>query len=416
VGEKLPNFIKFLRWWDPANLQASDFEKFTPEGGDKQFDSRVEHVIRAIHKTADTDPDKANIKWAADFVGEYLEKCPDNEWFPYYYGQLLVKTGDLEHAREMILPIVRQKQEEFWAWHSLAATFPDSETEKRLACLCKSLECYAKDESFLVNVHTELGHLLVQQSNYPAAKFEIAKAIAIRQSKNWKISQSLLDLQASAWFAQTQANDSNASLYKQHSPEAEKILFSGLPRLSGLLMHQLPQTDEKPGLCFIGYAKDRKLHEVSVKTKHFDWLRDAKSGTPLVVQLDDSTDPAVVVMIEPRPGTPWDILPDYIGIVRHVNTEKSVTSVVFGKEEFCLFHHDRFPEAAALLPGQFVAAKLRRDVKHDKVVPLACSVTDKAPSTDFCRTFQGLLERNPDRPFGFVNHEVFVPEIGRAHV
>lgn len=413
--EKLPNFIRFFKWWDPAHLQPDDFERFTPEGGDKSFDSRVEQVIRAIHKTVDTETDKENIAWAAAFVGQHYEKFPEQEWFPYYYGQLLVKTGDLEHARQLIVAIVRRKRNDFWSWHTLAGTFGPTETEKMLACLCKSLLCHAQEEKFLVNVHAELGQLLAARGIYDAAKYEIVRSTAIREAqkpKPWKIPQRLRDLQSAEWYAQTAATKSNKAFYEQHAPAAEALIFEGLPELKAILMHQIPPSEDRPGLSFVAYHIDGKTEEAKVKTKHFDRLRDATPGCPLTVQIDDSADPPLVVAIRPRAGSAWDLLPDKIGVVRQVNMDKGVTAVILAKDDFCLFHHDRFPTAAALRAGDAVAVKLRKDIKHDKTIPLAFAATDKDPPSDIFRRYNGTFDPIPDKPFGFVNAgsiRIFVP-------
>ena len=413
--DRFPAFIKFFKSWDPKNLQPDDFQRFTPEGSDRSFDSRVEQVIRAIHKTADAESDKENIAWAADFVGQHYEKFPDQKWFPYYYGQLLVKTGNLHHARDLIIPIVRRKRKDFWSWHTLAGTFGPGETDKRLACLCKSLLCHAQEEKFLVNVHAELGEMLASQGNYGSAKYEIARSIEIREAqkpKPWKIPQKLRELRASGWYTQAEAPKGNKELYEHHAPSAEALIFEGLPELKAILMHQIPPSDDKPGLSFVAYLVNDKQEEARVKTKHFDCLRDTKTGSPLTLQIDDSTESPMVVSIRLRPGAAWDLLPDYIGIVRQVNMEKGVTAVVLGKDEFCLFHHDRFPDAAQLEAGNIVAVKLRRDAQHDKTIPLAFIATDREPPAEICRRYSGAFEAILDKPFGFVNAgniRVFVP-------
>ena len=92
--------------------------------------------------------------------------------------------------------------------------------------------------------------------------------------------------------------------------------------------------------------------------------------------------------------------------------EKGVTAVVLAKDDFCLFYHDRFPTAAALRAGDAVAVKLRKDTKHDKTIPLAFAATEKDPSSEIFRRYNGTFDQIPDKPFGFVNAgsiRIFVP-------
>ena len=46
--ERFRTFIPFLRWWDPANFRAEDFQRYTPAGAERSYDSLVERVIKAI--------------------------------------------------------------------------------------------------------------------------------------------------------------------------------------------------------------------------------------------------------------------------------------------------------------------------------------------------------------------------------
>lgn len=403
------DFIGFLRWWNPDNFQADDFERFTPEGADRSFDSRVEHVIRAIHKSAEAEKNKEQIKWAAEFVGKHYESFPDQEWIPYYYGQLLVQTGDLDHARALILSIVRRRNTEFWAWGSLAATFGPEQGKKRLACLCKALHCRTQDESFLVNVHQELAQMLVTLELFPEAKYEIERAVQIRESKKWKIPQLLLTMQSAPWYHTAAAATSNDDFYKHYAPLAEEIICEDLPSFPAVVIHQLRPTVDRPGRTVIGYLHGKEIKEVTVKTKQFFCLKKAEAGQAFSVRIDESGPKQFVVSVKSRAAEPWDIIAPKIGVVRHVNEEKGVTSVALGRDAFCLVHHDRFPEMKCIPPGTIVAIKAQHDDRRDMLRALSFSITEETPPSSFCRQFAGRLSVNNSGLFGFADHDVYVP-------
>ena len=332
IKDTFPTFIRFLKWWDPVNLQKDDFERFTPEGGDKPMDCRVELAIRAIHKASEAEKDTALLLWAAEFMAQHYEKYPDQEWFSYYYGQLLVRTGDLPNARKLIIPIVRRKQNEFWSWHALAGTCSQEEQDVTFSCLCRSLLCRVQDESYLVKVHEEMGILLMARGLMNAAKNEIEKVVKIRTSKGWKISPQIVTLQREPGYGEIVANHSNRELYETHAGLAEALIFDGLP--------------------------------------------------------------------------------DAICVVRQINREKGVTVLALSKDDVCLLHHDRFPAAKSLKPGDVIAVKNRKDEVNHKIYALAFTATDKEPSSDFYRRFKGPLDMRPGQPFGFVTDNavrVFIP-------
>lgn len=410
--ERLTTFIPFLRWWDPANFRPEDFQRYTPAGSERSYDSLVERAIRALHKAAKTEQSAENIRWAAELVGEHYAKFPEQGWFEYYYGQLLVQTGDLARARELIVPIARRKQGEFWAWDNLAATYGAEDGGKKLACLCRALLCRTKDESFLVNVHTELGALLVGLQMHAEARFEIGKAATIRQEKSWKPADEMRrirDWQSAGWYKSAAALESNEALYCKHAPLAEELLYEGLPLTPGVVVQHLPPRDDKPALTFVGYVQAGALVEVGVKTDRFEDLNGASQGQPVSLQVQDSGPHPVIVSVKRRDGSPWDIVTARIGVVRHVNAEKGVTAVALGRDEFCLFHHDRFPEMARADIGMAVAVKVRHDEKRDILRALAWEKTDKRPAASFCKVFEGSVEVNDGGRFGFVSHEVYVP-------
>lgn len=410
--ERFKTFIPFLRWWDPTNFRAEDFQRYTPAGSERSYDSLVERVIKAVHKAAKSEQNAENIRWAAELVGAHYAKFPEQEWFEYYFGQLLVQTGDLARARELIVPIARRKQGEFWTWDNLAATYGEEDGDKKLACLCRALLCRTKDESFPVNVHTELGALLVGLQMHAEARFEIGKAAAIREEKNWKPADEMRrirDWQSAGWYKSAAALESNEALYRKHAPLAEELLYEGLPLVPGVVVQHLPPRDDKPALTFVGYVPAGALVEVGVKTDRFEDLNGASQGQPVSLQVEDSGPHPVIVSVKIRDGSPWDIVPARIGVVRHVNDEKGVTAVALGRDEFCLFHHDRFKDMAEAAVGMAVAVKVRHDEKRDILRPLAWEKTDKRPSTSFCKGFEGSVEVNDGGRFGFVNHEVYVP-------
>ena len=405
----LPTFIGFLRWWDINNLQPDDFERFTPKDADRSFDSRVEHVIRSIHKSASAEHNTENVKWAAEFVGQHYETFPEQEWFPYYYGQLLVQTGDLDHARSLIIPIVRRKRTEFWAWHSLASTYGTDQEDVKLACLCKALLCRAQDQSFLVNVRFELGELLLKCGHLPEAKSEIEKSIDIRESKSWRIPQQLQDARSAPWYQETEAASNSEAFYRAHASPAEEIIYEDLPGLDAVVVHQMEPKDDRPGRTFIGYLEGSDLKEIGVKTKQFDCLKRAMAGQPVSVRIDDTGNHPFVVSVRERESEPWDIIEPQIGVVKHINRDKGVTSVALGRDAFCLFHHDGFPAIQSVALGTVVAVKTRHDEKRDILRALSFAATDEDPPSSFCRQFAGRLSVNDGGRFGFVDHDIYVP-------
>ena len=161
-------FRRFLVWWDESHLRPDDFEQYRPGDGEQAYPSVVERVIKGLYKVAHDSGHKDDVACAVSFIGRHYTRYPEQEWFPYYYGQMLLKSGKTDEARGFVLPIVKRKMNEFWAWHTLGETYSGQDTERQIACYCRALACRVQDEHFLVNVHQDLGTVLpVQSSSAP---------------------------------------------------------------------------------------------------------------------------------------------------------------------------------------------------------------------------------------------------------
>jgi tetratricopeptide (TPR) repeat protein len=355
------------------------------------------------------EQNKEHIEWAAEFVGQHYMSFPENEWCPYYYGQLLVKTGDLERARELILPIVRRKRGEFWAWDKLAATFGPDQGEIRLACLCKALQCGVKNEGFLVKIHQKLAQIFAELERFPEAKYETERAVQIREANDWKIPQPLRNMQSASWYSDAAAATNNDDLYREYAPRAEEIIYEDLPSLPAVVVHQMRSAQNRPGRTFIGYLHADEIKEVGIKTKLFACLAKAEQGRAMWVRIDSSGPKPVVVSVKERDAERWDIIATQIGVVMHLNKEKGVTSVALDRNAFCLFHHDRFPEVQSIHPGTFVAVRALHDDRRDMLRALSFEIKNETPPSSFCREFAGHLSVKDGHSFGFADQNVYIP-------
>ena len=408
VADKLPNYIPFVKWWDLENLRSEDRQQQYSQSSGKYFDSLVERIIKALHQAGKKHNDPTDFAWISKFIGDNYEKFPEQEWFPYYYGKALAKTGDLDEARDIILPIARAKQTEFWAWDVLAATYTDPETKK--ACLCKALLCKVESDSFRVNVHLEFADLLRSEGALPEAKTEFLAAIAIRTKEGWKIPGELQNIQQQDWFVATEAATSNEALYKSLASNAQEILTASLPWVDALITGRREGTKDKKPLLFLGSMDGQTLDEVPVNPSKFPAVKDLPVGSPIRLKTDTFGDKRIVVAIEHRDGEQWDILPSFGGVVSHINNAKKIVHVTTSRRGFCLLHYDKFPDAANLTLGTFVGIKMRTDAKRNINHAVSFCVIDKLPEpSDYYKEFDGHIRINDGNAFGFVDDHYVSP-------
>jgi tetratricopeptide (TPR) repeat protein len=405
IAERFSKYIEFVRWWDLSNLRPEDYSPVVFEGGREQGSSLVERVIRALYKAGKRHKTAEDFGWIADFVAQNYERYPQQDWFPYYLGKMFLWAGRPDDARDLVLPVVRRKQDQFWAWDVLGGTYAANSPEKQFSCLCRSLLCDAQEE-YLVNVRTELAEMLAARGEYSAAKREVELARASRQEKGWPLPDDLKRLMSTEWYQSADPADTNQQLYEGEGAGADVVLLDGLPWVDAVLVSHQQPSDGRGGRSFIGLGTEDTIYERPAKWGRFPMLRDLSEGTPLRVKLDGQGNESTIVAVEDRDAKAWDIFPSRIGVVSHINVEKGVSHVVLGGRAYCLLFHDRLAGVGELAPGTAVEVKLRVDRRHDKLHAVAGTATDESPSADFFTGFSGSIHLV--REFGFVD-DVFVP-------
>ena len=405
------SFIRFFKWWNPAYLRPEDFNRYEPEGTGRSFDSLVEKVIRATYQSAKESRDKLEIRWAQEFVGEHMNRFPNQEWFKYYYGKLLVWAGDPLKAREYILPILRRKQSEFWAWDCLASTYGPEDSELRMALLARALQCRTQDASLLINVRQSLAELLLERGMLLEAAVEIHEVIKQREAKGWKLGEQLTGWQQEAWMLDSRRPQSNAHLYQTLAAAADDIVNEGLPEFEGVVArHIAAKPGEKLRTIISVKLKDR-LQNLRVARGRFPVLAQLDVGTPVSLRINDSERELEIVSLTGRAGDKWDIVPPAFGILAAHNINKGVTVVALAGSETILFHHDTFPEIKDVAVGQCLLVKFTHGKVPSHKHSLTWSLALKEPTQRFWTDFDGVVTLLPGKAFGFVGSAYIAPEI-----
>ena len=121
-----------------------------PPNAKTEWPSLAEDIAKMIvkagktcfgHKRNMTTEDVPDMEWAIAFLENVYRRFSDDEWADYRLGKLFVWSGDRERGKRRVLPVVRKKQTEFWAWDLLGDLMP----EKRRCCVARALACNADE-------------------------------------------------------------------------------------------------------------------------------------------------------------------------------------------------------------------------------------------------------------------------------
>ncbi len=400
-----PSFCGFVKWWDPSCLRDSDFEPNQSQGGDT-FPSVVEHVIQGLGHAVKEEEDPSLIALAVDFIREHYGRFPEQEWFPYYLAVALLRAGNGTEAEELLLPIVRKKQTEYWAWQQLADCL-EYDDPNRLACLCKSVLCPAKGPEFLLAVRLSLAEALLSAGKAAEAKHELTQIATLRQEHGWRMKGRLAELMEQPWFEQTEARDGSKE-YRALAANADALLSSGLPGYDAVVGATGVKIGRKQNdfVIFDVRLDDGRVESMPVPVKVLGNMKGLRPGAPVRVRIDESTERPRIVGVEERVADAWDILPAIVGIVARINESKGMSVVLSteGTESAC--YHSDVQGAAAYASGSFVKCRVVQDRSRTKVRHI--ETAEASLDSEHWQEFNGAF-RAREKGGGHVQ-DVFVPQ------
>ncbi|MFN4915303.1 MAG: DUF7017 domain-containing protein [Sphingomonadales bacterium] len=170
------------------------------------------------------------------------EKYPRMIYFGYYKAKLLLLSGsDKSEIMEELLPFVRKKQDEFWAWDVMADALSD-DPDKVLACYCRACLCNSP-ATMMVSLKEKLAAILLKRALYVQAKTEIDAIVSLKQTQNHRINDRLNGWLTSAWYASAQKLQNNKELYNQFADAANELLYGDSPEQ--LILVDFVNSDKK---------------------------------------------------------------------------------------------------------------------------------------------------------------------------
>ncbi len=310
-------YLKFLEGWDLSLLRDEDFEPYRPEP-EKEFTSLCQNVVSALYRSASVcEPRSRRVlakrfPWCADFILKQIDRYPSEQWFPYFYGKLMIALGEPLKAREHYLKIAKSKGAQFWIWQGLAETFPD-EPEKQRALLCRALTCKVSEDKFLARLHARLGDVLRALGMDDEAICEYIHEAEIRKRAGWpkkKRSPAFIE-----WARGKVSAKSNASLYKRYASEAEEVVFGDSDGVAAILSAKFMTKKQERVATITFVRKDGSLEEAIVSERLLGKAAASEIGSPITVWIERGAGRVKLRKAVMREGTLWDLYPKTVGSV-----------------------------------------------------------------------------------------------------
>ena len=389
------NTQAILKWqgnFTPGDFRNEDFESYEREG--KKYPGLAERAVQAISKTLLSEGDQRQIEQFGPTLDSAIEKFPDNIWLYYFKAKMLIRIGKKTEAKAFIVPVVRTKQTEYWAWALLADILSTESTEKAISCYSKALLCKA-DEKFLINTRLSFGLLLKSAGFLSEARTEFEKSIQSRTENGYNIPSNLLAIQHEEWYMETTAQADNKAFYRAHVGGAMAIVYGELPRLNGNIISTFTREDDpKKHLRarLLIAETDGNLFTVNVRVSIFPVLKNLAHGSAISALIDRKEKQPVVAIDLRKSDELFDLAKRMIGVVDHINREKNITHIALSRDTGVLLK-----SSTTYSSGSFVELRVleqqRNGTSYTEI--LSHKPTMQMPSPQFCQSFSGTVSINP---------------------
>lgn len=232
-----PTFLpKFMMW---AGLDAFRPEDLIVQAGEdgKVYESLLEKTARTIGKIARniSAQDFPDIREIQSFSISLIDLAISEtslqraELLRYSKAVLLNQIGESLLAQDILIPIVRSKQNDFWTWEALADAVKPNDAERAITLYVKAcLTCH--DEGFSVGVLDSLGAITAQQHKLDIAKWAAHRASRIRQQRGWSVSVTLGQLIEAPWYKEESIQPISQEALHQIVKDAELFIQADLPQ------------------------------------------------------------------------------------------------------------------------------------------------------------------------------------------
>lgn len=400
------DFGAFFQKWGFQNFQEEDYQKNHWEG--KDYPGLAEKAVQHLAKSLMNQGHPEEIEAFLPALEKAIEKLEDNIWLPYYKAKFLIRLGRPDEAEEYLIPVVKRKRTEYWAWAALGDIFKVTNLEKAISCYCKALLCPA-DEKFLIKTRASFGKLLHRAGMDAEAKTEITKSIRARRELGYNIPQSLQLLEQEDWFRNAEPGEDNTSFYRSNVRLAEEILFAELPWIKANIGRSFTtNTPPQKKMARLFLEVNGQLVETTVKDNAFRISKRFREGQAVNLKAEKTNDRWQVYLIMPREKADlWDLFPEYYGVVDHVNPEKKVAHWIVNRHinGIITFHAVDF----SLEEGQFIALRVSKRTRQEKLYwdVLSCLPSATAPSPEVYKEVHGKLDISESKAFGFIG-DVFL--------
>ncbi|MBR6092324.1 MAG: hypothetical protein IKQ09_05870 [Bacteroidales bacterium] len=277
IKEKWNRYTEFCDWWGFDNFRQEDYECEVLSNGRKMPVSTVEATYLAYAKHLISKKDKDAITLFIPKMQALAESHQEMQYPDYYIGKMLLSLGNTgEETLNSILPFVRKKQTEFWAWQLLAEAL-EKDDDKCMACLLRAVNCHTQ-EQFLVNLYFILTQAFKQLNYYADARYYLDKYIQVKENTQTHISNDARKMLNERWYIESAGKE--PSYHIDYMSITNDILFHDIAETNVVI--SFVNKDKKIANVIYGMGKEGYF-------KYERFLKKINVGDSVKLRIKDIT-------------------------------------------------------------------------------------------------------------------------------
>ncbi len=172
-----------------------------------------------------------------DFISVTREQVVDKKniiWLDYDQAKCLIVAGQYEQARSLLIPILRKKQQESWAWGALAASYQKTDRELAIKFFAKGIVS-AHEVIYSLKLLIGIVPLLLEKQRPQEASMCVKTAILVYQEHGWRVKQELEQLAMQPWYDSSVNEKSLKEYLKVLASEALDYLHGPLDKIAAVI-------------------------------------------------------------------------------------------------------------------------------------------------------------------------------------
>lgn len=225
-----------------------------------------------------------------DFVNVTRQHVKDTKhliWLDYDQSKCLISEKRFADARKLIIPILKKKQSEPWAWGVLAATYREEDPKVAISLYAKGIGC-ARDVTFSVRLLYHIIPLLLGAQQALTASMCLKKLISAYNSHGWKLKAEMSQMTQQSWYDSNVDETELKSSITSLSKDALNYLYDDLKKIPAIV-----ESVHKSGKGFQVF--ENKETKIPVRLGVHESKKMPKVGDFVELTVSDSGDESNVI-------------------------------------------------------------------------------------------------------------------------